>query len=121
MRLLSIAILSVLLFFPLYAVLHPLFGPNWAAGIAAFFMYIGLPAFFLFIFPKEWKHPLIKFMNYLLAAAVLWISFYFLYLAFTEGRDEINAIRFFWFYGIAAFYYLAFGRMRYEKASEDEA
>jgi len=31
LRLLSIALLSILLFFPIYAGLHPLLGPNWAA------------------------------------------------------------------------------------------
>ena len=111
----------MLLFFPLYAALHPLLGPNWGAGIAAVFLYVGFPVIFLLLFPKEWRHPLVRFMNYLIALAVLWVSFYFLYLAFSEGEDEINAIRFFWFYGVTALYYLAFSRMRFSEPEEDEA
>ena len=101
--------------------LHPVVGPNWAAGIAALFLYGLLPAFFLLLFPKEWTHPLIKFGNYLIAIAVVWISFYFLYLAFSEGQKEIDAIRFFWVYGVAALYYLAFGRMKDSNPEQDEA
>ena len=120
MRLLSIALLSILLFFPIYAGLHPLLGPNWAAGIAAGLLYVGLPAFFLFLFPKEWTHPLIKVGNYLIAISVLWVSFFFLEEAFSKGEKEIDAIRFFWVFGVAALYYLAFGRMRGSESEEDE-
>ena len=101
--------------------LHPLVGPNWAAGIAVLFLYVGLPVFFLLLFPKEWTHPLIKIGNKLIALAVLLVSFYFLYLAFFEGEKEVDAIRFFWVYGVAAFYYLAFGRMKGSEPDQDEA
>jgi hypothetical protein len=120
-RLLAIGLLSILLFFPIYIGLHPLLGANWAAGIAAVFMYVLLPVFFLFLFPKEWRHPLVKAGNYLIAIAVLWVSFFFLEDAFTRGEEEINAIRFFWVYGVAALYYLAFGRMRWSELDEDES
>ena len=99
--------------------LHPVFGPNWAAGIAALFLYGLLPAFFLLLFPKEWTHPLVKFGNYLIALAVLSISVYFLYLSFTDGSKEVDAVRFFWVYGVAALYFLAFGRMKGSEPEED--
>ena len=111
----------MLLFFPIYIGLHPIVGPKWAAAIAAFFLYIGLPAFFLFLFPKEWTHPLIMVGNYLIAIGVLWFSFYFLEQAFSEGEKEIDAIHFFWIYGVAALYYLAFGRMRDSEPEDSEA
>ena len=121
MRFLSIALLSVLLFIPIYIGLHPLVGPNWAAGIAAVLLYVGFPVFFLLLFPKEWTHPLIKVGNYVIAIGVLWVSFLFLEEAFSKGEKEIDAIRFFWAYGVAALYYLAFGRMRGSEPEEDEA
>ncbi len=96
-------------------------GPNWAAGIAALFLYGFLPVFFLFLFPIEWTHPLIKLGNYLIAIAVLSISVCFLYLKFSEGEKEVDAIRFFWVYGVSALYYLAFGRMKGSEPEKDEA
>ena len=121
MRFLSISLLSILLFFPIYIVLHPVVGPNWAAGIAALFLYGIFPVFFLLLFPKEWIHPLAKAGNYLIAFAVLSISVYFLFSTFSEGNKEVDAIRFFWVYGVAALYYLAFGRMKGSELEEDDA
>ena len=120
LRLLSIALLSVLLFFPIYIVLQPVVGPNWAAGIAVLFLYVVLPVFFLLLFPKEWTHPLIKLGNYLIAIGVIWVSFYFLYRSFSGGEKGVDAIRFFWVYGTAALYYLAFGRMKGSEPERDE-
>ena len=123
MRFLSIALLSVLLFFPIYALLHPVVGPNWAAGIAVLFLYVVLPVFFLLLFPKEWRHPLAKLGNYLIAAAVFCLSIYFLYIAFFErgGEKGVEAIHFFWVYGTAALYYMAFGRMKGSEPEQDES
>ena len=71
MRLLLIAIASVILFFPLYWALHPFFGPNWAAGLAAFMMYICFPCLFLLKWSERSRHPFIKACNYVLAVIVL--------------------------------------------------
>lgn len=119
MRLLTIGLLSVFLFFPIYIGLHPLIGEVWASWIAAAFMYVVLPVLFLYVFPKEWRHPLAKAGNYLIALTVLGVSVYLVKEAFSKGEEEINAVLFFWFYGAAALYYLAFGHMHWS-APEDE-
>lgn len=120
MRLLSIALLSVMLFFPLYWALHPVLGPNWGAGLAAVMMYVGFPVALLVIFKNEWDGPVIKFCNYLIAILLLIVSVWVVYVAFGEGSDQLNAIRFFWFYGVAALYYMAFGRFHIKLKEEDE-
>ena len=111
----------MLLFFPIYIGLHPILGPDWAAGIAALFMYVILPILLLWIFPTEWRHPLVKAGNYLIAFGVLWISLKAVQQAFEDGEREFEALRFFWMFGVAALYYIAFGRMRGSEVDEDEA
>jgi len=51
MKLLVIAIISLVLFFPAYWLFHSVVGPNWGAGITAVGMYI----FFPFLLLKVWK------------------------------------------------------------------
>jgi len=51
LRVLTICLGSVVLFFPAYWVLHPLLGADWGAAIAAALMYLGFPALML----KLWK------------------------------------------------------------------
>ena len=101
-------------------VLHPYLGANWAAGIAAGMMYVGLPVMFMLFWQKEWEGPVVRACNYLIAIAVLGVSAWFAYVAFSEGRDQVNAIRFFWIYGMAALYYLAFGRFHIQLKNESE-
>lgn len=110
MRLLCIAILSVLSFFLLYIALHPLFGPN-AAWFAAFMMYVGFPALFLLYWDEEWEGPVVRAGNYLIAAIVLGMSVWFVYVAISEGKDQINSFRFFAVYGYGALHYFAFGKL----------
>jgi hypothetical protein len=110
MRLIVIGIISVFLFFPTYFLLHPLFGENVGAITAAVLMYIGFPIFFLKVWKDEWKGPVVKLFNYLIAILVLTCSIYFLYIAFTQGTDTINAFKFLAVYGSGAVYYLVFGR-----------
>lgn len=110
MRLLVIAVLSVILFFPLYTILHPVFGKFWGSWIAAFMMVIGFPILFLNKWENEWKGPVVKICNYIIAFAVLAISIWFIYIAITRDGDIVNAIRAFMVYGYAALYYIFVGR-----------
>lgn len=110
MRLLTIGILSVFLFFLLYIALHPLLGANWAAGVAMFTCFIGLPVGLLLLWRKEWRGPVAKACNYVIAIAVLCTSIWFLYVGFSEGFDRVDQVEFLRFCVSAAIYYLVFGR-----------
>ena len=123
MRLLLIAIASVILFFPLYAILHPVFGPNWGAGIAAFMMYIGFPSLFLLKWGKRSKNPIIKAFNYLLAVIVICLLCWVVYRALFEGAPWPNSIGLFVVYLYSAIYFIKNGYMPYqakEVESENE-
>jgi hypothetical protein len=113
MKLLSIAVLSIILFFVVFIALHPLFGDE-AAWIAAFMMYIGLPVLFLKFWRKEWEGPVVRAGNYLIALVVLCCSIWFGYLAFTGETEKLNAIMFFLVYGYGALHFLAFGRLHFK-------
>lgn len=56
MRFLTIAVGSVVLFFPLFWLFDAIVGPSWSAGIAAFAMYIAFPVLAL----KLWGSPKTK-------------------------------------------------------------
>jgi hypothetical protein len=118
-RLLTIGLFSVTLFFPLYWVLHPLLGANWGAGVAAIATYVGFPSVFLTVFRKEWEGPFFTACNYLIALAVAACSIWFAYIAVSEGGREINALLFFLFYGMAALYFLVFGRLPFKIKHEE--
>jgi len=117
MRLLLIAIASVILFFPLYWILHPVFGANWGAGIAAFMMYIGLPNLFLFKWYKRGTNPIIKACNYLLAVIVIGLLCWVVYRALFEGAPWPNSLGLFVMYFSSAIYFIKNGYMPYQ---EDE-
>ena len=114
MRLLLIAIASVVLFFPLYWILHPVFGANWGAGVAAFMMYIGLPGLFLLKWDKRSSNPIIKTCNYLLAVVVLVLLAWVVYRALFEGAPWPNSIGLFVFYLSSAIYFIKHGYMPYQ-------
>ncbi|WP_231757945.1 hypothetical protein [Microbulbifer elongatus] len=115
MRLLLIGIASVVLFFPLYWALHPFLGPNWAAGVSAFMMYIGFPALFLLKWRKRSTGPFMKACNYVLAVFVLcflgWVAYEVL---FNDGPWP-NSIGLFFLYGSLAIYFLKNGYMPYQE------
>lgn len=119
MRLLCIAILSVILFFLMFFALHPIFGEN-AAWIAAFMMYIGFPILLLKFWNKEWEGPVVRTGNYIIALVVLGFSLWFAYLAISEGTMQLNAVMFFVVYGYGALHYLAFGRLHFKLREENE-
>jgi hypothetical protein len=110
MRLLTIGIISVILFFPLYFLLHPILGANWGAGVSAFLMYIGFPIMFLKVWKDEWSGPIVKFLNYIIAICVLGCSIYFFYIEFMRDGEGLNAFKFFGVYGTASIYYIIWGR-----------
>ncbi|WP_444909970.1 hypothetical protein [Microbulbifer sp. TRSA005] len=114
MRLLLIAILSVILFFPLYWALHPFFGPNWGAGISAFMMYIGFPTLFLLKWGKRSSHPFIKACNYVLATIVLALLGWVFYGVLFNNAPLPNSIALVGVYGYLAFYFLKNGYMPYQ-------
>jgi hypothetical protein len=114
MRLLLIAILSVILFFPLFWALHPFFGPNWGAGIAAFMMYIGFPALFLLKWSKRSTSPIIKACNYALALVVLSLLAWVFYGVIFNGAPIPNTIALAGVYGYLAFYFIKNGYMPYQ-------
>ena len=58
MRIIVIAILSVVLFFPTYWLFHSVVGPDWGAGIAAFGMYIAFPILALRVWKSREPVPL---------------------------------------------------------------
>ena len=113
MRLLCIALLSVILFFVMFFILHPLFGDA-AAWISAFMMYIGFPVLFLKFWNKEWEGPVVRTGNYLIAMVILSCSIWVGYMAFTSEVKEQSAIMFFAVYGYGALHYLAFGRLHFK-------
>ena len=110
MKLLVIGIVSVILFFPLYWLLHPILGAEWGGWISAVLMYIGFPVFFLKIWKKEWEGPVVTFLNYVIALFIFSCSVYFIYIAYIGESESVNAIRFFAVYGSASIYYLFVGR-----------
>jgi len=114
MRLLLIAIASVILFFPLYWALHPFFGAYWGAGIAAFMMYIAFPVLFLFKWGKRSTSPTIKACNYILALLVLSLLAWVLYKVLFNGAPIPNSIALVGVYGYFAFYFLKNGYMPYQ-------
>ena len=114
MRLLLIAIASLILFFPLYWALHPFFGPNWGGGIAAFMMYIGFPSLFLLKWSKRSSHPFIKACNYALASIVLGLLGWVFYGVLFNNAPIANSIALAGVYGYLAFYFLKHGYMPYQ-------
>lgn len=92
MRLLLIALASVVLFFPLYWALHPFFGPNWGAVIAAFMMYFGFPSLLLLKWGKRSKNPTIKKINNIFAIIVLGLVVWFVYQMLFQGGPIPNSI-----------------------------
>jgi hypothetical protein len=114
MRLLIIAIASVILFFPMYWMLHPFFGPNWGAGIAAFMMYIGFPALFLLKWHKRSTSPFIKVVNYMLAVIVLGLLGWVIYGVIFNDLPVPNSIGLVLVYGYLAIYFLKNGFMPYQ-------
>jgi len=116
MRLLLIAIASLILFFPLFWALNPFFGQDWGAWIAAFLMFIVFPTFLLKSSKpsKPSKHPLIKACNYLLAIFVLGLISWVLYNAFFNNAPIEQAYT---LTGIisAAIYFLKHGYMPYQE------
>tara|TARA_B100001063_G_C16339340_1_gene345999 strand:- start:119 stop:505 length:387 start_codon:yes stop_codon:yes gene_type:complete len=121
MRLLLIAIASVVLFFPLYWALHPFFGPNWGAGIAAFMMYIGFPALFLLKWSKRSTSPFIKGCNYVLAAIVLGLLAWVIYGILFNNAPIPNSVGLIGVYGYLAFYFIKNGYMPYQEIETEEA
>jgi len=115
MRLLLIAIASVILFFPLYWMLHPFFGPEWGAGIAAFMMYIGLPTLFILKWSKRSTSPFIKGCNYFLAFIVLGLLGWVIYGVIFNGSPVPNSIGLIGVYGYLAFYFIKNGYMPYQE------
>ena len=94
--------------------MHPFLGSNWSAGFAAFMMYIGIPILLLRKWNSEWKGPVIKVCNHIIAAFVFLITLWYLYVAFYENSaDTTNAIKAFIIYGFSALYYLFVGRTPY--------
>ena len=119
MKFLCIAILSVLLFFVLFILLHPIFGPN-SAWFSAFMMYIGFPILFLRYWQKPWTGPVVRAGNYIIALLVLCMSVWFAYITFSQGKDQVNAVMFFLVYGYGAIHYLAFGKLHFKTEENDE-
>lgn len=120
MRLLLSAILSVILFFPLYWTLHPFFGPNWGAGISAFMMYIGFPILFLLKWGKRSCHPFIKTCNYVLAIIVLALLGWVFYGVLFNNAPLPNSIALAGVYSYLAFYFLKNGYMPYQAEELEE-
>ena len=114
MRLLLIAIASVVLFFPLYWALHPFFGPNWGAGIAAFMMYIGVPSLLLLKWGKRSKNPTIKKINNIFAVVVLGFVAWVFYQMLFKGGPIPNSIALIFVYSYLALYFLKHGYMPYQ-------
>ena len=115
MRLLLLAIVSVILFFPLYWMLHPFFGPNWGAGIAAFMMYIGFPTLFILKWSKRSSSPFIKTCNYFLAFVVLGLLGWVIYGVLFNDSPIPNSIGLIGVYGSLAFYFIKNGYMPYQE------
>ena len=114
MRLLLIALASVVLFFPLYWALHPFFGANWGGWIAAFMMYIGFPTLFLLKRSNRNTSPFIKLCNYFLAIIVLSLLVWVLYNVLFNGAPIPNTIALVVVYGYLSFYFLKHGYMPYQ-------
>jgi len=120
MRLLIIAFASVILFFPTFAILEPVFGANWGAGIAAFMMYIGFPSMLLLKWNKPGDNPVFKIGNYLLALIVLGLLCLVVYRALFEGAPWPNSFGLFIMYLSSAIYFIKNGHMPYQKQQEKE-
>ncbi|ROR97866.1 hypothetical protein EDC56_3533 [Sinobacterium caligoides] len=119
MKLLCIAVLSIILFFVSYVALHPLFGEN-AALLCLFMMYIGFPALFLKFWKKEWEGPVVKFGNYMIALVVLGFSIWYSYLAIIGEAEKLNAVMFFLVYGYGALHFLTFGKLHFQIKRSNE-
>ena len=115
MRLLLIGIASVVLFFPLYWMLHPFFGPNWGAGIAAFMMYIGFPVLFVLKWSKRSTSPIMKACNYFLAFVVLGLLSWVIYGVLFNDDPVPNSVGLIGVYGYLSFYFIKNGYMPYQE------
>ena len=117
MRLLLISILCVFLFFPAYWLFHYFVGPNWGSGIAVVLCWLVLPYLLL----KKWASTRSRIFivgNYLLAIIVLALSMWVLYKWLFVGEDLQGSVRLLFLYIFAAVFYLAQGRMPYQKEKE---
>ncbi|WP_390609633.1 hypothetical protein [Alteromonas gracilis] len=117
MRLLLISILCVFLFFPAYWLFHYFVGPNWGSGIAVVLCWLVLPYLLL----KKWASTRSRIFivgNYLLAIIVLALSMWVLYKWLFVGEDLQDSVRLLFLYIFAAVFYLAQGRMPYQKEKE---
>lgn len=94
--------------------LHPFFGPNWGAGIAAFMMYVGFPTLFLLKWSKRSSSPFIKTCNYLLAAIVLALLGWVIYGVVFRGLPAPNSVGLIGIYGYLATYFIRNGYMPYQ-------
>ena len=121
MRLLLIAIASIVLFFPLYWLLHPLFGPDWGSGIAVFTMYIVFPALFLLKWNQPSTNPFFKVCNYLLAFIVLSLMCWIIYDVIFNSTPLPNSIVLFSLYGYFSIYFIKNGYMPYQTDNVESA
>lgn len=130
MRLLLISIISVVLFFPTYWGLYPIFGRDWGAGIASFMMFLGFPMLLLHKWGKPSTNPIIKACNHILAMLVLVVLVTIAYSVVFEGapiRNGFGLLLAFVFYGGLAGYFIRHGYMPYQagevatESQEDES
>jgi hypothetical protein len=118
MRLLLISLFCVIIFFPAYFVLHPVFGANWGSGIAILLSWILLPIFLL----RKWsstKSRLLIFGNYILALLVLAFSLFISYRWLIQCFELEGSIQLLFFYFYSSVYYLSQGRMSYQEDPSD--
>lgn len=109
----------MILFFPLYWLLQPIFGADWGAGIAAFMMYIGFPCIFLLKWGTRSTHPFIRACNYGLAAIVLGLLAWVAYRVLFEGAPWPNGLGLIFVYGYLSIYFLRHGHMPYQAKEVD--
>ena len=120
MRLLLISIFCVIIFFPSYWLFHPIMGPNWGSGVSIVLCWLLLPYFLL----KQWNSTQSKVLiagNYLLAIMVLAFTGWVLYRWLIVGEELQGSVRLLGVYLFGAVFYLAQGRMPYQKQAEESA
>ena len=111
MKQVVVALISVIFFFPLYWVLHPILGPEWGAGVAAAMMFVGFPVLILSVFRREWNNRFVRSCNIVLSALVLVATAWVWYIAISQNEKYINAALFSLFYGLPALYFIRHGKL----------
>ncbi|BCO17649.1 hypothetical protein KUC3_05060 [Alteromonas sp. KC3] len=119
-RLLVIAILAVVLFFPLYWLFYFITGQEWTAWIAGVLVWIVFPIIMLKIWEPEWRGRLVRILNYAIATMLLVLSAIYLYQSYSASESLSGPIGFFVFFGLPSIYYLFKGKFHINLKGGDE-